>query len=75
MRKRNHLFFIYTTNDNRNFSFSYLPLGVDSLLKPSEQTALLVVVTGTSFTAKDIIVNSFPPLPHLWQEAGIAAKD
>lgn len=26
-------------------------------------------------SAEHIIVNSFPPLPHLWQEAGIAAKE
>lgn len=50
---------------------------MDSLLKPSEQTALLVVVTGASLavSAKHIIVNSFPLLLHLWQEAGVAAKE
>lgn len=72
------MFFICTSNNNRNFRIILTFLwGADSLLKPVKQTALLAVVAGTSFTmsAKHIIVNSFPPLPHLWQEAGIAAKD
>lgn len=52
----------------------YLSLSADS--PENHQTALLVAASSTGFTTseKHIIANSFPPLPHLWQEAGAAAK-
>lgn len=67
LRNRKYLFFMCTTSDSRNFRFTIPSSGCRQSLKPSEQTVLLVVVTGTSSTmpAKYIIVNTFPALPCL----------